>query len=103
MYHFLKLGRAAAFALMIQGIVSHLAAEPITLTKEQAVLRALQHNPALNAARTTIDRAQGVYQQAGRWENPELSIDYATDKTFNDEGEYGVSVGFEQRFPVTNR
>lgn len=103
MYHFLKLGRVAAFALIVQSTLSSLAAEPLTLSQEQAVVRALQQNPALNAARTTIDRAQGNRLQAGRWDNPELSIDYATDRTFNDEGEYGVSVGFEQRFPVTNR
>jgi cobalt-zinc-cadmium efflux system outer membrane protein len=103
MYHFLKLGRVAAFALIAQSTLSTLAAEPLTLTKEQAVVRALQQNPALNAARTTIDRAQGNRQQAGRWSNPELSIDYATDRSFNDEGERSYSVGFEQRFPVTNR
>ena len=103
MYHFLKLGRAAAFALIVQSTLSTLVAEPLTLTKEQAVVRALQQNPGLNAARTTIDRAQGHRQQAGRWENPELSIDYATDRSFNDEGERSYSVGFEQRFPVTNR
>jgi len=103
MLNFLKLGRATAFALIVQSTLSSLVAAPLTLSKEQAVVRALQQNPALNAARTTIDRAQGNRQQAGRWANPELSIDYATDRSFNDEGEYGVSVGFEQRFPVTNR
>lgn len=103
MYNFLKLGRTAAFALIVQLTLASLAAEPLILSKEQAVVRALQQNPAINAARTTIDRAQGNHEQAGRWSNPELSIDYATDDTFNDEGEYGYSVGFEQRFPVTNR
>lgn len=103
MYKFMKVGRAIAFALIVHTTLSSLVAKPFTLSKEQAVVRALQQNPALNAARTTIDRAQGNHQQAGRWSNPELSIDYATDRTFNDEGEYGYSVGFEQRFPVTNR
>jgi len=103
MVNFLKLKRAAAFVLIVQSILTSLVAAPLSLSKEQAVARALQQNPALNAARTTIDRALGNRQQAGRWANPELSIDYATDQTFNDEGEYGYSVGFEQRFPVTNR
>ena len=103
MYHFLKIRRATAFALIVQSSLTSLVAEALTVSKEQAVVRALQQNPALNAARTTIDRAEGNRQQAGRWANPELSIDYATDRTFNDEGEYGYSVGFEQRFPVTNR
>ena len=103
MVNFLKLKRAAAFVLIVQSILTSLVAAPLSLSKEQAVARALQQNPALNAARTTIDRALGNRQQAGRWANPELSIDYATDQTINDEGEYGYSVGFEQRFPVTNR
>ena len=103
MVNFLKLKRAAAFVLIVQSILTSLVAAPLSLSKEQAVARALQRNPALNAARTTIDRARGNRQQAGRWSNPELSIDYATDQSINDEGEYGYSVGFEQRFPVTNR
>ncbi len=103
MVNFLKLGRVTAFALIVQSTLSSLAAAPLLLSKEQAVVSALQQNPALNAARTTIDRAHGNRQQAGRWTNPELSIDYATDQTFNDDGEYGYAVGFEQRFPVTNR
>ena len=103
MVNFLKLGCAAAFVLIVQSTLSSLVAAPLLLSKEQAVVRALQQNPALNAARTTIDRAHGNRQQAGRWVNPKLSIDYATDQTFNNAGEYGFAVGFEQRFPVTNR
>lgn len=103
MYNFINLGRVVAFTVFVSGTLSSLIAEPLSLTSEQAVVRALQRNPGLNSARTTIDRAQALYQQSGRWANPELSIDYATDETFNDEGEYGVAVGFEQRFPVTNR
>ena len=103
MVNFLKLKRAGAFVLIAQSMLTSLVAAPLSLSKEQAVARALQQNPALNAARTTIDRALGNRQQAGRCANPELSIDYATDQTFNDEGEYGYSIGFVQRFPVTNR
>lgn len=101
--HYLKLGCLIGVAVIVQSTLNRLMAEPLVLTKAQAVLYALQYNPALNAARTTIDRAQGYRQQAGRWQNPELSIDYATDQTFNNEGEQVYSVGFEQRFPVTNR
>jgi cobalt-zinc-cadmium efflux system outer membrane protein len=103
MYNFLKLGRAAAFALIVQLTLSSLAGAPLRLTKEQAVVRALQYNPALGAARTTIDQATGYASQAGRWANPELSLDYATDRSFNDDGERSFGLGFEQRFPVTNR
>ena len=103
MYNFLKIGRSLAFALIAQATVSGLSAEPLRVTKAQAVAQALQANAGLMAARTTIERAQGNSRQAGRWSNPELSLDYATDETFNDEGEYGFVLGLEQRFPVTNR
>ena len=103
MYQFLKIGRLLAFALIAQATVSSLSAETLRVTKAQAVAQALQANAGLMAARTTIDRAQGNFNQAGRWSNPELSLDYATDETFNDEGEYGFALGLEQRFPVTNR
>ncbi|MFT5826775.1 MAG: cobalt-zinc-cadmium efflux system outer membrane protein [Yoonia sp.] len=103
MVTFSKIGRSLAFALIAQAIVSGLSAEPLRLTKAQAVAQALQANAGLMAARTTIDRAQGNFRQAGRWSNPELSLDYATDQTFNNEGEYGFALGLQQRFPVTNR
>ncbi|MFQ3242800.1 MAG: outer membrane protein TolC, partial [Lentimonas sp.] len=103
MVTFSKIGRSLAFALIAQAIVSGLSAEPLRLTKAQAVAQALQANAGLMAARTTIDRAQGNFRQAGRWSNPELSLDYTTDQTFNNEGEYGFALGLQQRFPVTNR
>ena len=103
MYYFLKLGRAAAFALIVQSALSSLSGAPLRLNKAQAVLRAVQQNPALRAARTIIDQANGSASQAGRWQNPELSLDYSTDRWFNNQGERSVGLGFEQRFPVTNR
>lgn len=103
MQNFLKLGRAAAFALIVQSTLSSLSGATLILTTEQAVAHALAHNPSLAAARTAIDQAQGRYRQAGRWQNPELSLDYASDRWSNDAGERAFAVGFEQRFPVTNR
>jgi cobalt-zinc-cadmium efflux system outer membrane protein len=103
MVKFLKIGRLAAFALIVLSVLSNLAGAPLFLTKAQAVAQALRSNGSLMAARAMIDRAQGHWVQAGRWENPELSLAYATDQSFNNEGESKFAVGFEQRFPVTNQ
>jgi outer membrane protein, heavy metal efflux system len=103
MVKFSKLGRPLAFALIVQATLSSLVGSQFSLTAEQAVAQALQSNALLMAARATIDRAQGLSTQTGRFENPELSVDYATDRSFNNEGERRFALGFEQRFPVTNR
>jgi cobalt-zinc-cadmium efflux system outer membrane protein len=79
------------------------AQEPLSLSKETAVALALRNNKSLTAAKTTIEQAQARHSQAGKLSNPELKIDYAFDKTFNNEGEYSFGFGFEQRFPVTSR
>jgi outer membrane protein, heavy metal efflux system len=79
------------------------AQDLLTLSKETAVALALRNNKSLSAAKTTIEQAQARHSQAGKLSNPELKIDYSSDKTFNDEGEYSFGFGFEQRFPVTSR
>ena len=79
------------------------ASNALTLTKEDAVSLALRNNKSLQAARTTIDQAMGRHRQSGLLSNPELKIDYVSDKTFNNEGEYTFGIGFEQRFPITKR
>ncbi|MDG2170012.1 MAG: TolC family protein [Opitutales bacterium] len=79
------------------------AQERLTLSKETAVALALQNNMSLAAARITVEQAEARRTQAGRLSNPELKIDYANDRTFNNEGEYRLGIGFEQKFPVTKR
>lgn len=92
-----------AFALLVHNALMAVTTKPLSLTLEQSIERALSENPSLQAARTWIDQAQGRRQQAGRLDNPELKLDYSTDRTFNDEGERSYGFGFEQRFPITNR
>lgn len=75
----------------------------LKLTSQDAVELALQKNQSLMAARSAIEKAGAYSQYAGRLDNPELKLGYASDRTFNDEGERSYSIGFEQRFPVTNR
>ncbi len=75
----------------------------LSFTKAEAVAFALRNNKSLIAARTTIEQAQARHRQSGRRSNPELMVGYTTDQTFSNEGEYTFEIGFEQRFPVTNR
>jgi len=79
------------------------AQDPLSLNKVTAVALALRNNKTLAAAKTTIEQAQARKNQAGKLSNPELKVDYSSDKTFNNEGEYTFGFGFEQRFPVTSR
>lgn len=77
--------------------------QEFSLSRQTAVAMALNNNKSLAAARMTIEQAEARSTQAGRLSNPEFKFDYATDKTFNDEGEYTLGFGFEQKFPVTHR
>ena len=75
----------------------------LRLTSRDAVTLALQKNQSLMAARSAIEQAGAYSQYAGRLDNPEIKLGYASDRSFNDEGEQSYSIGFEQRFPITNR
>jgi cobalt-zinc-cadmium efflux system outer membrane protein len=75
----------------------------LKLTSQGAVALALQKNQSLQAARSAINEAGAYSQYAGRLDNPEINLGYASDRAFNDEGEQSYSIGFEQRFPITNR
>jgi len=75
----------------------------LKLTSQGAVALALQKNQSLQAARSAINEAGAYSQYAGRLDNPELNLGYASDRAFNNEGEQSYSIGFEQRFPITNR
>jgi cobalt-zinc-cadmium efflux system outer membrane protein len=75
----------------------------LQLTSQDAVALALDKNKSLLAARTAIAEASAYSKYAGKLDNPELRLVYASDRAFNDEGEQAYSIGFEQRFPITNR
>ena len=92
----------SCFVLLWAG--SALIAETATnLTPEAAVIIALTNNRDLAAARFAIRQAEARLRQAGLWPNPELELGRKRNLLFNDEGEYSVSVGFRQRFPVAGR
>ncbi len=103
MSRFLKLGCAFAFISLLQHAANALPVASSLLTQEQAILYALERNAGLQAAKTLVAQAEARRVQAGRLDNPELKLGYASDKAFNDEGEQSYSVGFEQRFPLSNR
>lgn len=80
-------------------------AQPLAtnLTPENAALTALAENRDLVAARFAIRQAEGRLKQAGLWPNPEFELSRQSDRAFANEGEYGFSTGFKQRFPITGR
>lgn len=102
---FRSLRAFTSFALIVS-IISSLYAESTTghsLSKERAIRIALEQNKHLLAARQTIEQAEARRQIAGKWDDPELSIEYSNDWLFNDEGESTFGIAFEQRFPISKR
>lgn len=80
------------------------AAEPSArFTPESAVAAALENNRDLAAARYAVRQAEGRLKQAGLWLNPEFELGGQNDAAFANEGEYNLSTGFRQRFPITGR
>jgi len=76
---------------------------PASLTPEGTVAIALAENRDLAAARFLIRQAEGRLKQAGLWPNPEFDLGRNTDALFANEGEYALSAGFKQRFPISGR
>lgn len=91
-----------AFALLASRLSGATTSE-LRINREQAVTRSLAQNKILVAARVTIEQAKARSLNSSKLDNPELRIDYGSDWAFNDEGESAFSLGFEQRFPITNR
>lgn len=86
--------------------LEHLHTEPavaLQLTSSDAVNLALRKNKLLMAAHVAIEEASASLKYAGRPGNPALTLEYASDRVFNDENQQAYSIGFQQRFPVTNR
>lgn len=90
-------------ALLVTGVLSG-AEEVITMiTPENAVRMALRGNRDLTAARYAIRQAQARLKVAGLLPNPEFELSHENDRLLRNEGEYNLSVGFKQRFPITGR
>lgn len=86
-------------------IVRAVSAEPLAtnFTPESAVGTALAENRDLAAARFAIRQAEGRLKQSGLWPNPEFELSRQNDALFANEGEYNLSSGFKQRFPIAGR
>lgn len=64
---------------------------------------ALRDNKDLQAARHAVAGARARLQQAGLAPNPRLELSGRNDTLFSNDGEYAVSVGFSQEFPIAGR
>lgn len=69
-------------------------------TLESAVTYAMAHNPDLAAARFSTGEARGRLLGSGRLSNPELEAELRPNVKGR---EFSFSVGYVQRFPLTNR
>lgn len=79
---------------------SCVVAASVTLTQDEAVAYALQHNPALASARLGLEEARGRLQQSGRLSNPELEFEWSRNPRSS---ESAVRWTLLQRFPLTGR
>ncbi len=89
---------AVSAALMAKGIESQSNATSFGL--EEVITLALQNNKDLQAARYSVDAAHARLAQAGLPANPRLELSTRSDFLFGNNGEYAVSAGFTQQFPV---
>lgn len=72
----------------------------ITVPLAQSASYTREHNPDLAAVRIRIEEAKGRLLGAGRLSNPELGLEFNTDRKGR---ENAFSFTFDQRFPVTAR
>ena len=97
----LRLFAIALLALFTASVVAAPANPPSTLTA--LIDAALRDNKDLQAARHAVDGARARLQQAGLGPNPRLELAGRNDAVFSNAGEYAVSVGFSQEFPIAGR
>lgn len=72
-------------------------------TLEQLIALAVRDNRDLQAARYSIEVARARLVQAGLRANPRLDLAARSDFLFNNEGEYAISAGISQEFPIAGR
>lgn len=73
------------------------------LGAESAVREALAASPELRSVRQAIEVARGRLMQAGRPDNPRLSISASDDFAFAGDGERSQAVSLDQRYPIRGR
>lgn len=79
------------------------AANAAGLALDEVIKIAMQNNKDLQAARYVVDAARARLLQAGLPANPRLELAARSGFLFNNNGEYSISVGFSQQFPVAGR
>ncbi|MCC6209061.1 MAG: TolC family protein [Gammaproteobacteria bacterium] len=73
------------------------------LTLADLIGAAVLNNKDLSVARYAVEGARARLLQAGVPPNPRLEIFGRNDVMFSNDGEYAVSIGFSQDFPVAGR
>ena len=72
-------------------------------TLDELIVLAARDNKDLQAARSSVDVARARLLQAGLRPNPRLDLGARSDFLFNNEGEYAISAGISQDFPIAGR
>lgn len=75
----------------------------VGLDLNQLIALAERDNKDLQAARYAIDVGRARLLQAGLRPNPRLDLAARSDFLFNNEGEYALSAGISQDFPIAGR
>ncbi|TLD68269.1 TolC family protein [Phragmitibacter flavus] len=86
--------------LLCSLLVGSASAANLNLSLGDIPRRITDHNPALAAARLTIDEAKARVLGSGRLSNPELGLGFNHDSRFR---EGTISTSLSQRFPLTSR
>jgi len=76
-------------------------AEPVRLSPEQAVARALQSNPSLKIGQRLIEQSEATLRYAGQLKNPEVKLAFRNDWLGDDAGEQDIELGITQNLPIT--
>jgi cobalt-zinc-cadmium efflux system outer membrane protein len=76
---------------------------PAPVSVPALVAQARQENRSLRAARIAVDISRARLEQAGLRPNPRLELGARSDVLFGNEGEYEVSAGWTQDFPIAGR
>ncbi len=100
-----ELLRLFAMVLLLTVLAPLAVAAPANSVSTLAALIdvALRDNKDLQTARHAVDGARARLQQAGLAPNPRLELSGRNDTLFNNDGEYAVSTGFSQTFPIAGR
>jgi len=83
--------------------VSTAGADPVSVSRDEAIRMAFENNRELAVASLEVKRAASRQRWSGRLDNPKLEVALNGDGIGLDEGESNFEVALSQNFPLTAR